>query len=132
VFGLAFESVYKNDMSHMGSRLALEQSCRFDPWTKSLVEHYGDDIKSEAAVVDVLTRAMHIEVDNVRREAKHSSIRRHVVRASCQSRTIGLELTSGRFVDGRLRQWERSLSRASSRDPSAGDASACPGEPAAK
>jgi len=110
-YKLAFESIQRGDMSHMGRVLRSEPLCRLDPWTKSLLEHYQEDIVTETAVIDVATRAMYEEVDNATREATHASIRRDVMKASCQSPAIELALGSGRFVDRKVRQCERHVQK---------------------
>lgn len=105
-YRLAFESMSTGDMTLMGRSLLEERRCLLDPWSVGLLDHYGPTVVSDEAVVDVVTRAMHLEVDNAMREAKHSAIRRHVMKASCQAHALGLEVASGRFIDNRLRHWE--------------------------
>ena len=102
----ALESIETGDASHMGRKLLETRKCRLDLWALGVLEHYGDAICSEEAVMDVATRATHEEVDNARREATHASIRRDVLKASAQSPTIELQLASGRFVDRKGRQIE--------------------------
>lgn len=113
-FKLAFEGLAANDPAKMGQALLAERPCLLAPWSAGVLDHYGGEICGTDATVDVATRGMRLEVDSARREAKHSAVRRHVVRASTQSSVIGLELASGRFVDGRVRQHERTVGPPSS------------------
>lgn len=77
--------------------LEEERPCLMDPWSRAVLAHYKGRLGSDEARADVLSTASQVCVDTAQIEARHSGIRRRVVKASVQTHVQQVQHASADF-----------------------------------
>ena len=78
-------------------QLKADDTCLFDPWTKSLVEHYCDKYDDPGFMLEIHAVAEIAHIDTSAIEARHASIRRGIF-GRIQTHVMKLRRASAAFV----------------------------------
>ncbi|CAK0826460.1 unnamed protein product, partial [Prorocentrum cordatum] len=93
-----------------------EKECRLDEWTLDYLTHYRTqleiDPRGPAAIADLISTAMDIDVESVAVEVGHTAVRRCLGQLSYHCKTARLEQASARWALGKLKKLEYSYARA--------------------
>lgn len=71
-----------------------EKECLFDEWTSAFVERYRGNLDSAASRADLASTALATQLETAQIEAKHSAIRRRLMKASLQTHVQELQHAS--------------------------------------
>lgn len=77
--------------------VAQAKPCLMDPWSKSFVKHYEGRLASDEAMADLAATAFLVQMDTAQIEARHSGIRRRLVKAGVQTHVPEIERVSAEF-----------------------------------
>lgn len=91
------------------TKLGQVRPCLFDEWTRSLVDHYQGRLDTPEAKADIAATSLLAQLETAQIEAKHSSIRRRLVKASVQTHVQQVQHTSADFCFSHLARERRRL-----------------------
>lgn len=113
LFGLAASMGPEAFAEHV----AHEPSCMLDEWSRAFVSFYEGRLDSAEAVADLFSTGLMVALDTAQIEARHSGIRRRILKSSLQTHAQTVQAASAEFVFARMAALRRETERLAGASP---------------